>query len=550
MNKLYYGDNLDVLREHIADESVDLIYIDPPFNSKRNYNMIWDEATAQTEAFKDTWSLRSIADEEALIFEREPQRYSTLHRVIESLKNLLLGHDNSLYAYLVNIGLRLVELHRVLKSDGSFYLHCDPTASHYLKILLDAVFGKSNYRNEISWVRSQTKGHTTKNLPNCRDIIFRYSKTDNFHFKPPRGYYDDEYVDKFYKFKEKDGRRYQLGDLTNPNKDRPNLRYEFLGVTRVWRWTQERMEEAHKDGLIVQRKPGSVPRIKRYLDDMEGPNVTNDWDDVEHLHGSDSEYLQFDTQKPPKLLQRIIEMSCPEGGLVLDAYCGCGTTVVEVERLGRPWIGIDITYLAVDLIKQRLIDTFYLEKAGNDFPTAQRLFREDVEVFGIPRDVEGARTLARKTEGDRVRKEFEKWAIFTFGGIFIEKKGADTGIDGYVYLYDLDDKKKMKRLKAPIQVKSGNVEVSQIRDFSHVVDRERAPIGIFITLESPKKSMYDEVKGMPRYRNKVTGKEYDKIYILTVEDLINGDVPNLPITRATKQANANKTRVETEDLLE
>ena len=504
MNRLYYGDNLDILRDHIRDESVDLIYIDPPFNSKRNYNMIWDEATAQTEAFRDTWSLRSIADEEALIFENEPQRYSALHEVITSFDTLLKRSDPSLYAYLVNIGLRIVEMHRVLKNTGSFYLHCDPAAGHYLKILLDAVFGKNSFRNEIIWCYS-IGGTPKKDFARKHDVIFRYSKGEDWTFN------DESML------------------VRIPRKPSSHMKVITDEDGRTW---QEKRDRA-------------TGKEYRYPFDKVAP----DYWPIEQLNREDAERLGFDTQKPLRLIERIIAASSDEDDIVLDAYCGCGTTVVAAQKLNRRWIGIDITYIAVDLIKQRLIDHYYLEKSGSSLKEATKLFNREVEVFGIPRDLEGARALATKTTGDRVRKEFEKWAVFTFGGVFFEKLGADRGIDGYCYIVDLGKEGKAERMRAYIQVKSGSVGVAQIRDFSHVIDREGAPLGIFITLHPPTKDMINEVERMPKYRNGLTGQEYDRIIIVTVEELLEGNLPNLPLSRVTRQAKTNKTNVETEDLL-
>jgi site-specific DNA-methyltransferase (adenine-specific) len=246
----------------------------------------------------------------------------------------------------------------VLKPTGTIYLHCDPAASHYLKILLDAIFGGSNYRNEISWKRSQPKSHNTVNFTNCRDVLLRYAKGETVTFNKVFGEYDPAYIEKFYRFTDDNGRRYQLADLTNPNKNRPNLTYEFMGMTRVWRWTRDRMQRAHKDGLIHQSKRGAVPRLKRYLDEMHGQPVTDDWDDIEHLHGSSGESLGYPTQKPLALLERIIQASSNEGDIVLDPFCGCGTTVHAAQKLGRQWTGIDITHLAISLIEKRLHDAF------------------------------------------------------------------------------------------------------------------------------------------------------------------------------------------------
>lgn len=248
MNRLYYADNLDVLREHFKDESTDLIYLDPPFNSQASYNVLYREPTgqqskAQVEAFVDTWHWNDSAEQAFDDVIRTSTDAAELMRAIRAVLR-----ESDLMAYLTMMAVRLVELHRILKPTGTLYLHCDPAASHYLKILLDAIFGGSNYRNEISWKRSQPKSHTTVNFPNCRDVILRYAKGDTVIFHKVFGAYDPEYIEKFCRFTVEDGRRYQLDNLLNPNKNRPNLTYEFLGITRVWRWTRDRMEQAHKEG--------------------------------------------------------------------------------------------------------------------------------------------------------------------------------------------------------------------------------------------------------------------------------------------------------------
>jgi len=257
--------------------------------------------------------------------------------------------------------------------------------------MLDAIFGGPNYRNEISWKRSQPKSHNTVNFTNCRDVILRYSKGETVTFNKVFGEYDPLYIEKFYRFTDDDGRQYQLADLTNPNKNRPNLTYEFLGLTRVWRWTRDRMERAYKDGLIHQSQPGAVPRLKRYLDEMQGQPVTDDWDDIEHLHGSSGESLGYPTQKHLALLERIIQASSNEGDLVLDPFCGCGTTVHAAEKLRRQWAGIDITHLAISLIEKRLRDAF----PGITF-----------DVHGTPKDLESARALAAQD-----KYQFQWWAV-------------------------------------------------------------------------------------------------------------------------------------------
>ena len=485
MNILYYGDNYDILRDHMEDGSVDLIYIDPPFNSKRDYNIIYDGASAQAEVFKDTWSLRSWQDEKQLIFFDEAQRYSKIHNVIDAFEKLLINLNPSLFGYLVNISIRIVELHRVLRNIGSFYLHCDPTVSHYLKLVLDAVFGTNNFRNEIIW---HYKRWTVKsgNFQKMHDIILWYSKGNQYTFNQQYQSFSEKTAIAKYKRKAEDGRAVQ--DKTKPMK---------RDISR---------------GILM-----------------------HDVWDIPFIHPVAKERIGFPTQKPEALIERIIKVSSKEGDVVLDAFCGCGTTVAVAQRLKREWIGIDITFLSVDLIRQRLLDKFYRDTIELNEKEAREKFNQEITIFGIPRDIEGARQLATKTTGDRVRKEFEKWAVFSVGGVYFEKKGADTGIDGYFYIQDVDESRALKKIRGLIQVKSGKVGVKDIRDFSHTLDREKSPIGIFVTLENPTKPMFNETSRMPKYTTNL-GKTLQKIYILTIQDIIDDNLPNLPIERAIKRA--------------
>ena len=483
MNRLYYGDNLDILKKYIEDNSVDLIYIDPPFNSKRNYNIIYDGAVAQAEAFKDTWSLRSLQDEKRLIFIEEAQRYSKIHNVIDAWEKLLINSNPSLFGYLVNMSIRLVELHRVLKDTGSFYLHCDPTASHYLKLILDQVFGIMNFKNEIAWCYT-SPGHSKRDFQRKHDIIFRYTKSDNFTF-------NQQFI---------------------PYKSGIHVK---------------------DDGDVLAYKDTVKPSQKVEFE-SRGKPIEDWWSDIYPTDRVSDERLGYPTQKPEMLLERIIKASSNEGDVVLDAFCGCGTTVAVAQRLNRKWIGLDITFLSIDLIRQRLLDSFYRNTLGLNEKEAQNRFYEEVEIFGIPKDLESARQLATRTEGDRIRKEFEKWTIFSVGGIYFEKKGADTGIDGYFFFYDVKGGK-AKKMKGLIQVKSGKVGVKDIRDFSHVLKREDMPLGIFITLENPTKPMLDEIAKMPQFTSG-QGRSYPKIIIVTVKDIIDDNLPNIPVVRATKKA--------------
>ena len=326
-NTLYYGDNLYILRD-MPNEFVDLVYLDPPFNSNRNYNVLFKEETgkdsaAQIEAFGDTWHWNDKAEEayHALVTQQD----EAISKMIEAMRQFIGA--NQMMAYLVMMAARLVELHRVLKPTGSLYLHCDPTASHYLKVVLDTIFGAQNFRNEIVWKRSNPKSHISRNFPTCTDTILRFTKSGQYTYHQPYESHDPEYVESAYKYTDENG-LYRLLPLLNPNDDRPNLTYEFLGVKRVWRWTKERMQKAYEDGLVVQLKPGAVPQYKKYLADSKGRTVTNCWTDIPQAAGNEA--LGYPTQKPVTLLERILSASSNPGDLVLDPFCGCGTTNLDL----------------------------------------------------------------------------------------------------------------------------------------------------------------------------------------------------------------------------
>jgi site-specific DNA-methyltransferase (adenine-specific) len=510
-NVLYYGDNLEILTKHISSDSVDLIYLDPPFNSKATYNVLFKEPSgkssqAQMEAFEDSWHWGLESEktlQEIAASKIAPMEVKDLMAVLPKL----VGDRNDMLAYLTMMCIRLIELKRVLKDTGSIYLHCDPTASHYLKILMDAIFGVENFRNEIIWRRTNAKGLAFKRLPSNHDVILNYSKSLEWIWNPQYTTYDTDYLDNFYKYIEPvTNRRYQLDNLTNPNKNRPNLTYEFLGVTRVWRWTKQRMQEAYEKGLIVQSKPGTVPRLKRYLDEQEGAPIDDIWNDIPPIQSQARESLGYATQKPEALLERIIKASSNEGDVVLEPFCGCGTAVVVAEKLKRKWIGIDITHLAIGLMKWRL---------KNIVPMPE------FKVVGEPKDLASSAQLANEN-----KYQFQWWAVSHIGGqpYGDKKKGADSGIDGFIYY--MDEKDKIK--KAIVSVKGGkNVGVSMIRDIGHVIEREKADIGIFLTLEEPTRPMIEEAAQKGFYHSPL-GKDYPRIQIITIGDTFQGKWPNIP----------------------
>lgn len=515
MNHLYFGDCLDVLKqlkqEH-AKPFIDLIYIDPPFNSKRNYNVLFEsmdmkDANAQKQAFSDTWSNYGYIDTLNEIADLHKDLYDLLN-MFHNLKSI----SDSATAYLTTMAIRILYMHRLLKDSGSFYLHCDPTMSHYLKVLCDMIFGENNFRTEISWTRSQPKGHGYSNFPNCRDVILRYCKTDNAVFNMQFGVHDPEYIKNFYKHVDENGRRYRLGDITNPNKNRPNLHYEFLGVKRVWRWTKERMEKAFEDGLVIQSKPGAVPQGKRFLDQMEGQPIGNNWDDIEHLHGSNKETLGYPTQKPITLLERIIKASSNEGDFVADFFCGCGTTVAAAQKLGRKWIGADISHLAVRLIKKRLVETY------------GQAIEKEIKIHGMPKDVASARELAQNVDKGRIG--FQDWAIeVMLNGVVNEKKVADGGFDGYITFKGPTGKREF----AIIETKSGGLTVKNMREFVQVVKNQKAALGIFVCFaENVTKEMVKEAKAAGTIEIDGFRFQVDKVQIITVEDLFDGRQPMIP----------------------
>jgi site-specific DNA-methyltransferase (adenine-specific) len=520
-NTLYYGDNLDILRRYIKDESIDLVYLDPPFKSNQNYNVLFKEkngsqAASQIRAFEDTWTWSQ--DDEELYADLVTKG----DRVADCLKafRTFLGPCDML-AYLVMMAPRLAELCRVMKLTASIYLHCDPAASHYLKMLMDAVFGPDRFINEIVWKRTSAKGLAFTRFAGDHDTILRYSRSDKWIWNPAYTEHDPEYLRKFYRHLEPStGRRYRLDNLANPNKNRPNLTYEFLGITRVWRWTKERMTEAYQKGLIVQSAPGRVPALKRYLDEQEGTPVDDMWTDIMPVQSQAKERLGYPTQKPEALLERIIRASSNEGDLVLDPFSGCGTTVLAAQKLKRRWIGIDVTHLAITLMKTRLLDAF---GTGVQF-----------KVIGEPTSLPDAAALA---ESDPY--QFQWWALGLVGARPVEqKKGADKGIDGKI-VFQGDQPGEFEQVM--ISVKAGHITSNHVRDLRGVVDREKAAIGALISMEDPTKPMQTEAATCGFFESKTWGKKYPKIQLLTIADLLSGKKIDMP---PIKQVSATFKRAE------
>jgi len=514
-NLLYFGDNLTWLREQgrFPDESVDLVYLDPPFNSNRNYNVLFKEtdvreSEAQIHAFEDTWSwdregrVDEVYNDFWMTAPENPKKI--LKALVESLGR------NDVTAYLTMMAPRLVELHRVLKPSGSLYLHCDPTASHYLKILLDAVFGARRYVNEIIWKRTSSH-NDTRRFGRIHDTILLYSKSEEFTFNVLRKELDPSYVAKVYTRVDENGRRYRLDNISAPRGAGPV--YEWGGKTQAWRFTKVKMEELYRQGRIRLYPDGRamINAYVRYLDESEGQPIQDFWDDIGPIAAPAKERLGYPTQKPLALLERIISASSNPGDIVLDPFCGCGTAVHAAQKLGRRWVGIDITPLATNLIKTRLEDAFPGLK---------------VPIEGWPVDMAGAVALAAQDD----KYHFQDWAVIQAGGRPAggdRKKGADKGIDGVIPFLDGENQK--TPMRGIISVKAGNTGPAHIRDLAGVVAADPdAAFGVFICLNTPTKPMIEAAGEQGQWVSDYDGRMYPRIQILCAQDLIDGKKPRMP----------------------
>ena len=520
MNHLYFGDCLDVLKElkeQHPQPFIDLIYIDPPFNSKRNYNVLFEsmdmkDANAQKQAFADTWSNYEYIETLNELAEIHKDLYELLN-LFHNLKSI----SDSATAYLTTMAIRIYYMHKLLKDTGSFYLHCDQTMSHYLKLVCDMIFGEKNFKNDITWRRAQTVkgnvGQGKKSFDINSDVILFYSKSENNKFNPTFQEYTEDYIKKFYKHTDKNGRKYQLISMTGPGgASKGNPFYEVMGVKRYWRYSEKKMNELIEEGLVVQTSPGAVPRKKLFLDVGKGVSVETIWDDISALSATSQERLGYPTQKPEALLERIIKASSNEGDVVADFFCGCGTTIAVAQRLNRQWLGADISHLAVRLIKKRLVETY------------GRNIENNLKLHGMPKDIASARELAQNVEGGRIG--FQDWAIeVMLNGVVNEKKVADGGYDGYITFYDNSKKKHF----ALIETKSGKLTVKNLREFVQVIETQKATVGLFVCFEeNVTREMIKCAKDAGHIR--MDGVEYpmDKIQIITIEDLFQGKQPQLP----------------------
>ena len=530
-NTLFFGDNLKILRQHINNESVDLVYLDPPFNSKADYNILFKtpddvRSPSQITAFEDSWHWTS---ESEMAYDQLLNADSRVASVIRGMREAI--GENDMMAYLVMMAIRLIELHRVLKDTGSLYLHCDPTASHYLKIILDAIFNPRNFQNEIIWKRTGSHNRTKRWGP-IHDILLYYTKSKNKTWNRVLQPYTQEYLDSAYRYNDSFG-RYRLTELTGPgtragDSGKPWKGVDFTARGRHWEpppdrslpgwfeypesWSkmtvQARLDELDKQGLVDWGKSGkSLPRFKRYLLSHSGLPLQDLILDI--LPVSGIEDMGYDTQKPVGLLERMLEASSNEGDTILDPFCGCGTAIHAAQRLNRDWIGIDVTHLAIGLIEKRMRDAFGIK----------------VDVRGTPTSFDSAQDLAR-----RDKFQFEAWAVTLIPHVLPNtKQVGDRGVDGRGYI-QLGKNKDGKRIDAKIIVSvkgGGNLTPSMVRDLVGTLKNEKAELGVFVCLKNPTRKMKEAAATAGMFETPF-GDSYPKLQIYTISDYFNGLRPNLP----------------------
>ena len=532
---LIRSDNLEAMRE-FSDESVDLIATDPPFNSKRDYFVPYRDERGQepdtlVRAFTDTWRWGEAAAETytELIVDVSAQVSDT----IQGLRQFL--NETPMMAYLVMMGIRIVEMQRILKPTGSLYLHCDPSASHYLKIILDAVFGASNFRNEIVWQR--TSAHNDGNrFGRVHDIILFYSKNPRPLWNPVYTAHDPEYVERFYRYEDERG-RYQVDNLTaagttQGESGQPWRGVDPTGVGRHWAiphrnsWpedvqppenyenlsVQARLDALDANGLIYWPPRGRVPRFRRYLSTSRGRRVHDVITDINPLAGQAKERTGYPTQKPVELYKRFITAASNEENLVLDPFCGCGTTLMAAEELNRQWIGIDLTYLAIGAVKHQI---------ERYFPQLQ----DSVSIVGTPENEAQALELARTDP-----QGFEEWCVtHVLKFKSNAKKVADGGIDG-TFRFPLGKQRGRQAFgKAVAQVKGGNYTLGHIRDFRTAMQNQDADLGVFVVTSPPSSGMRTEASRTGTYRHPLFDMEAPALQIYEIQDYFRGILPRLPL---------------------
>jgi DNA modification methylase len=486
-NLLYYGDNLDVLRRHVKDESVEIVYLDPPFNSNATYNLLFEEhgekAAAQVQAFTDSWEWNTDARQ---AYEEIVEAGGKVADTMRAFRTMLGASD--MLAYLAMMAPRLIELDRVLKPTGSLYLHCDPTASHYLKLLLDAVFGPKGFRNEIAWHYSGWNKRLQGWFERRHDVLLFYAKgtpktqTFNSYARP----------------------------WASPA--------EYVRVRKQ----KVRTDEAGREYVLSDK--GGGQRVHRYLDDAmaTGAYVDDVWD-LDKLNNSAREALGYPTQKPLALLERIIKASSNPGDLVLDPFCGCGTTVDAAQALDRRWVGIDITHLAIGLIKHRLIGRYGPEIAAT------------YRTIGEPTTVDDARVLAQED-----KFQFQAWALGLVGARVAgsAKKGGDKGVDGRLYFHDGGSDTR----QIVFSVKGGEHLVPNfVRDLRGVIERDKAEIGVLISFEESTAGMRAEAAEAGFYESP-WGK-HPRIQLRTVGELLAGKGIDYPHVTGANVTHRKAARV-------
>jgi len=529
LNKLYYGDNLHWL-ETMQPNTADLVYLDPPFNSQASYNILYhspdgEASQAQYQAFEDSWSWDKPAD---IALAKIMTSGSPAAEIISALHNYMQKSD--LMAYLVMMTARLIELRRVLKPTGSLYLHCDPGASHYLKIILDAVFlGSGGFRNEVIWKRTGSHGGAKRWGP-VHDTILFYAASGDYTWNRVFQEYDQQYLDDYYRFNDERG-RYRLVTLTGAgtrtgDSGKPWRNVDPTDSGRHWAVpirslqtaypkedltvlsTQEKLDLLDKAGLVYWPTRGSVPQQKRYSNENPGVPLQDIITDIRPISSHSQERLNYQTQKPIALLQRIIEASSDKDGVVLDPFCGCGTAIEAAQILGRHWIGIDITPLAVDVVERRLSRRGLRRKI-------------DYQIEGIPLDMDGAKRLY---EADPLHLHYQLWALTLVDGQPRDggKPGADKGVDGLIYFQD--DSRTIG--KAIVSVKGGeNVHAKDVRDLIGAMNNQQAKMGVFVTLHKTK-AMDDAAKEAGSIE--AGGKMRRRVQVVLIEDLLEGKKPDLP----------------------
>lgn len=513
MNQLFFGDCLDVLQQLTRQHRkpfLDLIYIDPPFNSKRNYNLLFErvglkDATAQRQAFSDTWS------NVFYLFE-----LNSLSALDKDLHNFLCVLNNSksiskgAVAYLTTMSHRIWYMHKILKNSGSFFLHCDPTMSHFLKIICDMIFGQKNFKNEIIWQRTSTHNDAkqgAKHFGRVHDIILFYAKSKKQFFNTIYREYSVEYLTKTYNKIDNNGRRFKASDMTGPGgAAKGNPLYVWNGIKKYWRYSYETMKSLDKENKIYYSSSG-MPYFKHYLDEMKGISVDDLWTDIMPIRKS--ERIGYPTQKPEDLLERIIKSCTKEGDLVADFFCGCGTAVSVSQRLGRKWLGVDISHLAIQIIEKRLLDTY-----------GQNL-KKKIRLHGFPKDLESAKMLARKKTADNL--SFKEWVIeVLLHGVTIDKRKRIRNYDGYLPFSYAGEQE-----FAIIKVKTTRVSKRDIQDLNRAIDKQKGKLGLFVCFEdSLTITACTEVKNSGYFPGSAN---LTKIQLLTIDELMNGAQPQLPI---------------------